>query len=282
MPEGRILLKAISESRKLSQLKSDGARLLYTWLIPHCDIRGCFSGEADIVLGKIFTRLKKTPEQVEEYLQDLCRVKLITRWSHNGDKFIQLPDFEKKQPYLNPSREAKPKIKLPSEITELQSNSGPDPGEVETRSPLSKIESKIESKELHSNLLAKEQPEEKPLDKSEGPSKQNLLDHLKEVMDQLRPIYPNLRDQRMIMLFIEAHIHKAHPDALLHCIRSLLKSPEKVVALNTYLCAVLKIENGKYHARDSEKASQAFKEPLRKNELNRIGSILASTQQTLP
>lgn len=114
MPAGRILLKSISESKKLSRLKTDSARLLYTWLIPHLDINGCFSGDAEVIKGKIFTRLKKSNKTVEGYLQDLERVKLITRYEVNGDVFLHSPDFVKKQPSLNPNKEGKSLIPLPT------------------------------------------------------------------------------------------------------------------------------------------------------------------------
>jgi len=57
MPAGRIILKSISGSKKLSKLKSDGARLLYTWLIPHVDVNGCFSADPIVINGQVLTRL---------------------------------------------------------------------------------------------------------------------------------------------------------------------------------------------------------------------------------
>ena len=114
MPQGRILLRSISESKKLSELKTDGARLLYSWLIPHLDINGCFSGDAQVLNGKIFTRLKKSTKTIESYLQDMEEVKLIVRYEVNGDVFLHSPDFVDKQPSLNPNKEAKPVIPMPT------------------------------------------------------------------------------------------------------------------------------------------------------------------------
>jgi len=154
MPAGRILLKSISESKKLSKLKTDSARLLYTWLIPHLDINGCFSGDAEVIKGKIFTRLKKSNKTVEGYLQDLERVKLIVRYEVNGDVFLYSPDFVKKQPSLNPKKEGKPLIPLPAPEL-LQTNSRQTPEKVST----SKVkESKVkvnESKEKAESLNEK-------------------------------------------------------------------------------------------------------------------------------
>ena len=110
MPVGRIILKSISQSKKLSVLKTHGARLLYTWLIPHLDKNGNFHGEASSVKGLIFTRLPDTIEDVEGYLSDLEENELIVRYEASGDIFLTLPDFAERQPKLNPDREGKTTI----------------------------------------------------------------------------------------------------------------------------------------------------------------------------
>jgi len=113
MPVGRIILKSISDSKKLSKVKTDGARLLYTWLITHLDVNGCYSGDAQVINGKIFTRLNKSNKTVENYLCDLEENNLIIRYEINGDLFLNVPDFKEKQPSLNPEREGKTNIPLP-------------------------------------------------------------------------------------------------------------------------------------------------------------------------
>ena len=114
MPQGRIVLKRICQSRKIAALKTDGARLLYTWLIPNVDINGCFSGDADVLKGQIFTRLKKSIKSINSYLTDLEEVGLIIWYESDGDKYLQIPDFVEKQPSLNPNKEAKTTIPLPT------------------------------------------------------------------------------------------------------------------------------------------------------------------------
>ena len=110
MPIGRILLKSISQSKKLSKLETHGARLLYSWLIPSLDKNGNFHGGADVVKGLIFTRLSDTVEEVESYLKDLEKGGLIIRYEVNGDIFLTVPDFEDRQPGLKPEREGKTTI----------------------------------------------------------------------------------------------------------------------------------------------------------------------------
>ena len=126
MPAGRIILKSISESKKLSKVKTDGARLLYTWLIPHLDVNGCFSGDPVVINGQVLTRLNKSLDTVQGYLQDLAECKLIGLYSTNGDEFLIVPDFQDKQPQLRPEKEAKPTIPLPTP-DQLRTNSRPTP-----------------------------------------------------------------------------------------------------------------------------------------------------------
>lgn len=107
------MLKAVSDSNKLSKLKTDSARLLYSWLIPHLDYNGNYSGDAEFVRGEIFKRLRKTEQEVEDWLADLEDKKLIMRYEANGDKFLHVISFVEKQPHLNPERETEATIPLP-------------------------------------------------------------------------------------------------------------------------------------------------------------------------
>lgn len=127
MPQGRIILKSISESKKLAGLKTDGARLLYTWLIPHVDVNGCFSGDPEVIRGKVFTRLGKTTQIIEDYLIELSDFGLIVRYSAKGDDFLCIPDFIEKQPHLQPNKEGKPRIPRPT------------PDQLQTKSHTSKV-----------------------------------------------------------------------------------------------------------------------------------------------
>jgi uncharacterized phage protein (TIGR02220 family) len=129
MPAGRFVLKSISQSKKLASLSTDGARLLYTWLLPHVDVNGCFSGDAEVINGQIFTRLKKSIKKVEEYLEDLEQNHLIIRYQVKGDFFLHIPDFQEKQPNLNPEKEAKSTISMPPpELLQTYSRATQDEG----------------------------------------------------------------------------------------------------------------------------------------------------------
>jgi len=142
MPRGRIVLKRICESRKLAALKTDGARLLYTWLIPNVDSNGCFSGDPQVIKGKIFTRLRKSIKTIAGYLNELKEANIIILYESNGHIFLCIPDFAEKQPYINADREAKTTIPPPTQ-EQLKSYSRVTPPQIESKS---KRESKIQSK----------------------------------------------------------------------------------------------------------------------------------------
>ena len=138
MPQGRIILKSICQSKKLASIKSDGARLLYTWLIPNLDVNGYFSADPKVIKGQIFTRLKKTNKVISKYLEELQSVGLIIIYEAKGDVYLCVPDFVEKQPNLNPQREGKSNIPPPTP-DQLQSKSGVTPTQVK--------ESKVKQKE---------------------------------------------------------------------------------------------------------------------------------------
>ena len=113
MAEGRMLKKKVSTSKKLMELKTDSARLLWTWLLPHLDVEGKFSADPDIVKGSVVPRLKHfTSAKVEEYLLDMAENGLIVIYEVNGDRYLKFNKFEENQT-LRTDREAKSSIPDP-------------------------------------------------------------------------------------------------------------------------------------------------------------------------
>lgn len=107
MAEGRMLKRAIATSKKMAELETDSARLLYTWFIPFLDVEGRFYGDPDVIKGSIVPRIKDfTAEKVKECLADMQRVGLILWYLVNDDKYLQFTVFEKHQ-NINRDRESK-------------------------------------------------------------------------------------------------------------------------------------------------------------------------------
>jgi hypothetical protein len=111
MADGRMLKKNISNSRRLSQLKTDSARMLWTWIIPYLDVEGRFYASPDMIKSTIVPRLKTfTEENIGEYLNDMAQIGLIIIYKVDGDLYLQYRKFDDFQK-LRKDREGKP---LPS------------------------------------------------------------------------------------------------------------------------------------------------------------------------
>lgn len=110
MSDGRMLKKAITTSKKLSKLKDDSSRLLYTWLIPFLDVDGRYYGEPDIIKGNIVPRIKTfNTEVIEECLMDMADNGLIYWYAVDEDRYLEFAVFHKHQK-INRDREAKSQI----------------------------------------------------------------------------------------------------------------------------------------------------------------------------
>jgi len=119
MADGRMLKKKISTSRRLAALKTDSARLLYTWLIPHLDIEGRFSADPAVVKGQIVPRLKHlTEEKVNQILIDMAQNELIYMYSNDGDRFLELRHFRDEQ-NIREDRERQSTIPAPDQCEPL-------------------------------------------------------------------------------------------------------------------------------------------------------------------
>jgi len=133
MAEGRMLKKQISRSRRLGELKSDSARLLYTWILPHLDIKGRHEADPSVIKGEIVPRLESfNSKNIQAYLEDMHKVGLISLYRNDGDQFLQFRKFEEHQS-LRPDKEACSRIPDPScsgtTPVQLPDKVGPTPDE---------------------------------------------------------------------------------------------------------------------------------------------------------
>ena len=124
MPEGRMLKKAISESKKLGALPSDSARLLYTWLIPWLDVEHRHSADPEIIKGHVFPKVKSmTINKILKLLLELYAAKLIILYTFDDETYLQ---FTKSLQKIDKTREAKSTIPPPNkgQLIQTQENSG--------------------------------------------------------------------------------------------------------------------------------------------------------------
>ncbi len=131
MAEGRMLKKKIATSRRLAELKTDSARLLWTWLLPFLDVEGRYHASPEIIKGTIFPRISFfTTRKIKTCLENLEQVGLISIYSVNGDQFLEFSNFKDNQT-LRLDREKPSSIPAKPQIPEqLPDNSRSTPAEV--------------------------------------------------------------------------------------------------------------------------------------------------------
>lgn len=91
-----MISKSISTSTKLADV-SLFARLLFTWLIPHCDDYGRMDGSSKIVRGIVVPLGDEGPVEVEAALIELEKVALIKRYDVAGKTYLQVEKWNNHQ-----------------------------------------------------------------------------------------------------------------------------------------------------------------------------------------
>ena len=136
-----MLNEKISYDQKVSVL-SLKSKLLFTWMIPHLDVKGRFFGESSIIKGQVCPFVKElTLKNIEICLKEMRNSDLILLYEVSGHKYLEYKGFSKNQT-ITESRES------PSEIpdytqTELTQDSSEAPIEVKV-----KINTNINTKEI--------------------------------------------------------------------------------------------------------------------------------------
>jgi DNA replication protein DnaD len=100
MAERRMISKVISISEKVNSLSLFG-RLLYTWMIPHADDFGRLPGSPAKVRALVVPMADETVKDVEQALADMHERGLIIWYEVDGEKFIQITNFESHQQGLH-------------------------------------------------------------------------------------------------------------------------------------------------------------------------------------
>lgn len=123
MAEKRCISKSISISEKVNSLPDVFDMLLFTWMITHTDDFGRLTGAPAKVKALVVPMLDKTVREVEQSLRKLHEENLIIWYEVNGEKVIQIVNFEKHQTGLH--KRTKSKFpENPLNKTELPGTSG--------------------------------------------------------------------------------------------------------------------------------------------------------------
>ena len=102
-----MISKSISTSTKLAEVGTF-ARLLFTWIIPHCDDYGRMDGMPKIVRGVVVPLCDETVDDVAQALEDIERVGLIKTYEVNGRRYIQVLKWDEHQTF----RSDRPRVSL--------------------------------------------------------------------------------------------------------------------------------------------------------------------------
>lgn len=123
MAERRSVSKCISISEKVNMLPDIFDMLLFTWMIPHADDFGRLAGSPAKVKALVVPMLDKSIKDVEQSLRCLHEAKLIIWYEVDGEKVVQIVNFEDHQQGLH----KRTKSKFPEAPDETPCNSGNAP-----------------------------------------------------------------------------------------------------------------------------------------------------------
>lgn len=124
MAKGRMLNKTISIDMELAKLSKESL-LLYTWCIPHLDIKGRIFAEPEQIKGTVVPYLKWcTLKKIKECIVEISRTSLVVYYGDNF-KYLEFTGFAKNQTVYE-DRESKSVIPDPTQ-DEIMQNSCNDP-----------------------------------------------------------------------------------------------------------------------------------------------------------
>jgi len=117
MARGRFISNDIIIDRQVHELSSDTCRLAYTWMITFADAEGRVTGEPDLLLSALFPRRRDiSPEDIQSYIDEWVAAGFIFVYEGgDGDRVIQLLNFEKHQRGLRKDREPASRFDNPAD-----------------------------------------------------------------------------------------------------------------------------------------------------------------------
>jgi len=93
----RMLHASISNSERVARLSCDGARLLFTWLIPHCDNLGRLRAEPIQLKASVMPRHVSTLPQLKRWTDEMHRLGLVQVYTSQGQRFLVVNNWSQYQ-----------------------------------------------------------------------------------------------------------------------------------------------------------------------------------------
>jgi hypothetical protein len=114
MADGRFLSKSVSQNDQLARVSLEAA-LLFTWCVPHLDVEGRMTGQAQLIHGQVCPlRPEITVGRIPGLLRELVRHELVIWYSVSGRDYLAFPGFKRQQKGLREDREKASTIPSPN------------------------------------------------------------------------------------------------------------------------------------------------------------------------
>jgi len=262
--DGRMINRAIADSDKFAALTPEAA-VLFALLIPWFNSHGKLNGGPGHIKDEICPKIPYlTYENIPALLTEISSKTNVKWFMSGGRHWIHALKFNSEHQRLEKKLGMD---KLPSySPAPVADKPQTSPQTVADKSPL-KDNDKKKAKEVPGTgekhqpvdnsqpqaLLEKQKKPDQPDQKNE------FLLKLQSAMEKAARKFNTSLRQQEIVNFVKSNIRSRHPEAILHCINSLIVNPGEIKSITHYLNAALKIEDGKYNARDSERTCNELK-----------------------
>jgi len=113
----RIIKESICTSRKINELSAD-EEVFYYRLLVNCDDYGCFFGDPDILVARLFPRKRIPADKVQRWRDKICKVGLARLYIDNDETYIEVSKWADNQQIRNHKR----KFPVPTDLISIDIN----------------------------------------------------------------------------------------------------------------------------------------------------------------
>jgi len=264
--DGRMINRAIADSDKFAALTPEAA-VLFALLIPWFNSHGKLNGGPGHIKDEICPKVPYlTYENIPALLTEISGKTNVKWFMSGGRHWIHALKFNSEHQRLEkklgidklPSYSPAPVADKPQTFPETVADKSILKDKDKDKKKAKEVSGTGGQHQLVDNsqpqaLLEKQKKPDQPAEKDE------FLLKLQSAMEKAARRFNTSLRQQEIVNFVKSNIRSRHPEAILHCINSLIVNPGEIKSITHYLNAALKIEDGKYNARDSERTCNELK-----------------------